>query len=149
MCLLTGDCVNLSAMDAAWKRMLPPITDLNRPFWTGGATGSLMIARCVDCDRWVDPPAAGCSVCGGALKYEAVSGRGTVYTFTVNRHQYHPDVPPPTVIAIVQLEEQDDLRIVSNIVECDPADVRCGLPVKVAFEPQGEVFYPVFEPALP
>jgi uncharacterized OB-fold protein len=136
-------------MDAGWKRMLPPITDLNRSFWTGGATGSLMIARCVDCDRWVDPPAAACPVCGGPLKYQAVSGRGTVYTFTVNRHQYHPDVPPPTVIAIVQLDEQEDLRIVSNIVDCDPADVRCGLPVKVAFEPQGEVFYPVFAPAVP
>jgi uncharacterized OB-fold protein len=147
MCRAEGDCVNLSAMDAAWKRMLPAITDVNRPFWSGGATGSLIIARCAACGRWIDPPAAACPECEGSLAFEAVSGRGTVYTFTINRYQYHPDVPLPTVIAIVQLEEQDDLRIVSNIVECHPADLRCGLPVQVAFETHGEAFYPVFVPA--
>ena len=37
-------------------RMLPPITDENRAFWTGGAKGELLILRCGECGRWVHPP---------------------------------------------------------------------------------------------
>ena len=71
---------------------------------------------------------------------------GTVFTFTVNMHQFHRDVPPPNVIAIVTLVEQDDLRIPTNIVSCDAAVLGCGLPVRVLFEHHGEIYYPLFEP---
>lgn len=127
--------------------MLPQLTDHNRPYWTGGSSGSLMIPRCDDCGRWVDPVFDQCQTCEGSVHHEPVSGRGSVFSFTVNRHEYHPNVPPPTVIAIVQLDEQDDLRIVTNVVGCDPSAVRCGLAVQVDFEQHGEVYYPVFTPA--
>ena len=69
-----------------------------------------------------------------------------MWTWTLNSHQYHPDVPPPTLIAIVVLDEQDDLRLATNLVHVDEAAVREGLPVQVLFEDHGEMFYPVFEP---
>jgi uncharacterized OB-fold protein len=75
-----------------------------------------------------------------------VSGRGTIFTFTENFQQFHPDVPPPYVIAIVVLDEQDDLRLPTNIVDCDPAALECGAPVRVVFEQQGEIFVPLFTP---
>jgi len=56
----------------------------------------------------------------------------------------------PYVIAIVELEEQADLRIATNIVDCEPDSVYIGLPVDVRFERHevdGEdVFFPVFAP---
>ena len=76
-----------------------------------------------------------------------VSGEGTVYTFTVNHQPFHPDVPPPYVIAIVELAEQADLRVPTNIVNCPIDGVRVGMPVRVVFEEHGEVFVPLFEPA--
>jgi uncharacterized OB-fold protein len=76
-----------------------------------------------------------------------VSGRGTVFTFTVNHQPFHPDVPPPYAIAIVELVEQADLRLPANLVGCDPETVVIGLPVTVAFEQQGEHWAPVFTPA--
>ncbi len=61
-----------------------------------------------------------------------------------------PDVPVPYVIAIVELEEQTDLRIATNIVDCEPDSVYVGLPVEVRFERHevdgGTVFFPVFAP---
>ena len=128
-------------------RMLPTLTPHNRAFWTGGASGQLLIQRCTSCGRWVHPPDDHCGACGGELRPEPVSGRGTVFTFTVNMHQFHPDVPPPNLIAIVQLIEQDDLRIPTDIVGCEPAGLRGGLPVRVLFERHGEIYYPLFEPA--
>ncbi len=127
--------------------MPPPVTDLNRPFWTGGADGQLRMQYCAECECWVYPPAAACPTCEGSLEWRPVSGRGTVFTFTVNRHQYHPDVPAPYVVAIVELAEQDGLRFTTNIVDVDPEAVAIGMPVQVTFEPAGEAAWaPVFRP---
>jgi uncharacterized protein len=52
------------------------------------------------------------------------------------------------VIAIVELDEQSDLRLPTNIVRCDPDALECGLPVRVLFERNGKVFVPVFEPVF-
>jgi uncharacterized OB-fold protein len=75
-----------------------------------------------------------------------VSGRGTVFTFTVNHQPFRPEVPPPYVIAIVELAEQAGLRVPTNLVGCELDRVRCGMPVRVRFERHGEVFVPLFEP---
>jgi len=131
-------------------RMLPKLHEHNRAFWTGGADGQLLISWCTQCELWVSPPAGDCPDCGGALVARPVSGRGTVFTYTVNHQPFNPDVPVPYVIAIVQLDEQPDLRIASNIVDCEPDSVHIGLAVELRVEPQdvdGEsVFVPVFAP---
>jgi uncharacterized OB-fold protein len=77
---------------------------------------------------------------------------GTVNTFTVNRHPFNPAVPLPYVVALVELVEQEGLRIVTNIVDCEPDSVVVGMPVEVQFEGQATeqdtVFVPVFAPRL-
>ncbi|HEY8545883.1 MAG TPA: OB-fold domain-containing protein [Acidimicrobiales bacterium] len=125
-------------------RILPSLTPVDRPYWTGGASGQLLVERCAGCRRWQHPPGGRCRSCGGPATPEPVSGRGTIFTFTVNHQPYHPDVPTPYVVAIVELEEQADLRLPTNIVDCDPDDVRIGAPVEVRFEAHGEVHVPVF-----
>lgn len=127
-------------------RLLPKLNDANRAFWTGGRDGRLMVGRCRECRRWALPPATTCAACGGALEPEPVSGRARVWTWTLNAHQYHPDIPPPNLIAIVVLEEQEDLRLATNLIGCEEAGVRAGMAVSVGFEDHGEVFYPVFGP---
>ena len=127
--------------------MAPAVTDLNRAFWTGGADGHLLIQRCGSCGRWVHPPVARCPACDGPeLRPEPVSGRGTVFTFTVNRHPYNPAVPVPYVIALVELEEQADLRLTTNVVNCPPDEVTVGMSVQVLFEHEGDLWIPLFEP---
>ncbi|WP_343602839.1 OB-fold domain-containing protein [Mycobacterium sp.] len=119
----------------------------DRAFWAGGATGHLLIERCDECARWVHPPAGSCPHCGGALVARPVSGRGTVLTYTVNHHRYNPAVPVPYVIAIVELAEQQDLRLAANIVDCEPDSVACGMAVEVRFERSDAAYVPVFAPA--
>jgi hypothetical protein len=76
-----------------------------------------------------------------------VSGRGSVYTFTVNQRAWSPGLEVPYVIAIVALEEQADLRLMTNIVGCPADEVVIGMPVHVEFREQGDVYAPVFRPA--
>lgn len=130
-------------------RILPPLDDVNRPFWTGGHEGRLVLERCEACARWQHPPAGRCTACGGEVTHAAASGRGTVFTATVNEHAFHPEVPPPYVIAIVELDEQAGLRVVANVVDADPASVAIGDPVQAGFEIDGEHAVPVFRPVVP
>jgi uncharacterized OB-fold protein len=139
----------MTPLPAAGPRMLPAVTDETRDFWTGGGEGRLLIPRCTLCRRWVLPASSTCPECGGATGSEEVSGGATVMTWTVNAHPFHPDVPPPNLIAIVVLDEQDDLRLATNLIGCDEADLRSGLPVQVVFEDRGQAFYPLFTPVPP
>jgi uncharacterized protein len=141
------------AAPAIPARMLPKLNDHNRAFWTGGADGRLLIAQCTRCALWVHPPAADCPDCGGELVARPVSGRGKVFTYTVNYQPFNPGVTVPYVIAIVELAEHADLRIATNIVDCEPDSVHIGLDVQVRFERRevdGETVYvPVFAPQDP
>src|SRR3546814_15526709 len=57
-----------------------------------------------------------------------------------------PTMPPPYVIANVALEEVASVRLTTNVVGCEPDDVRLGQEVAVRFAQQGDVFLPLFEP---
>ncbi|MBC8187396.1 MAG: OB-fold domain-containing protein [Proteobacteria bacterium] len=127
-------------------RMLPALNDDNRAFWTGGSEGRLMILRCQACEIWVHPTTSTCPKGHEALVPTQASGRGLIWTYTVNRHPFHPSVPVPYIVAIVELAEQANLRIVANIIGCRPEDMSVGMSVRVSFEEQGEVFVPVFAP---
>ena len=127
------------------RRLLPEITELNRPFWTGGRQGELLILRDSETGRWVHPPEA-VTGAAGKLVPEPVSGKGSVFTYTVNHHAYRPAIPTPFVVALVELDEQEHLRLPTNIVNCDVGEVHIGMRVRVLFEQQGEYFTPLFEP---
>jgi uncharacterized OB-fold protein len=76
-----------------------------------------------------------------------VSGRGRVLTYTINHQVWTPDLAEPYVVAIIELEEQEGLRFLSNVVNCPPEDVEFGMPVTVVFEQLEDVWIPMFERA--
>ena len=130
------------------QRPLPQITEMNEYFWCGGADGRLHILRCGDCGTWIHPYAARCPGCRSAdVAPQPASGRGTVVGFTVNHQPWIPGVPVPYVVAIVELEEQANIRLMTNLPRTPTEQVRVGLPVKVYFEADGDIFVPLFEAA--
>jgi uncharacterized protein len=133
-------------MTVAATRTTPPLDDDNREFWTSGATGQLRLPYCVACSRWIFPPLLRCPDCSGQATYARLSGKGRVFTYTVNHYPFNPEVPVPYVIAIVELVEQEGLRFMTDIVNCPIESVSIDMPVRVVFEQQGDVFVPLFEP---
>lgn len=129
-------------------RVLPRVTDQNRHFWTGGADGKLQFLRCRPCGSWVHPPAPLCPAClSRDVVASAVSGRARVLTVTLNHQPWVPAPDHPYAIAIVEIEEQPGLRLMTNVVNCPPEAVTIGMPVRVVFERHDDVYVPLFEPA--
>jgi hypothetical protein len=130
-------------------RILPEVTADSAAFWAGGADGELRIHRCRSCSRYFHPPVGVCFRCRSReVGPEAVSGRATVAAYTVNHHPWFGEAfPPPYVVAIVELDEDPDTRLTTQIVECAVEDVRIGMAVEVEFEHHEDVWVPVFRPA--
>ncbi|HLU42589.1 MAG TPA: Zn-ribbon domain-containing OB-fold protein [Microthrixaceae bacterium] len=127
-------------------RVLPELTEENRHFWTSGAEGVLRFLRCRGCGYWLHPPVPRCPSCGGRdVAPEAVSGRGTVFSCTVN-HQPWDGSAEPWVVALVELPEQEGLRLTTNVVGVAPDEVHIGMPVEVTFEQHDDVWVPLFAP---
>jgi uncharacterized OB-fold protein len=127
-------------------RTLPIVDDENRAFWTHGADGRLHIRRCRSCDNYIHPPLPRCAKCLSAdVGDVVVSGRGTVESFTINQHRWLPGLKVPYVIALISLAEQQDIRLMTNIVNCPPEQVSIGATVRVVFERHDEVFLPMFQ----
>jgi len=129
-------------------RVLPRVTTDNEHFWTGGSQGELRFLRCRACGYYIHPPAPVCPRClSRDVAPEAVSGRARVATLTVNHQPWYPGLDPPYVIAIVEIEEQTDVRLMTNIVNCEVDRVEIGMAVTVTFEQHDDVWIPLFEPA--
>lgn len=128
-------------------RVLPRVTPETELFWTSGADGKLRFMGCSTCGLIVHPPGPVCPTCRTpSLEPLAVSGRGAVVSYTVNHQPWIPGFDPPYVVALVEIEEQPAVRLMTNVVGCPVDEVRIGLRVQVCFEHCDDVWLPLFEP---
>lgn len=126
-------------------RPAPLLTAENEGFWAAAAEGRLAIQRCDACKRWQHPPRAMCPVCHSVEQsFVDVAGTGAVHSWSLLHHPRHPAFEYPVVAVLVDLDEGP--RVLSDLVDADPADVRVGLPVQVAFAPTAGGDVPVFRP---
>jgi uncharacterized OB-fold protein len=129
---------------------LPLADDVSRFFWDGAARGELLILRCRACRRFVHPPRPVCPFCfTDELAPEAVSGRATLYTWTVAEQAFHPYFADklPYVYATVELVEQPGLRVITNVVECPFDELLAGMSLEVVFTAlSDELTVPQFRP---
>ena len=130
-----------------------PRTIVTRPFWEGCKRHELLVQKCKECGnlRWI--PEDFCLDClSTEYDWVKVSGEGKVYTFTIVHRPPIPELKPltPYVVAWVELKEGTggNVRMMTNIINCDPKDVKIGMPVRVFFEDvTDEITLPKFEPA--
>ncbi len=83
-------------------------------------------------------------------EWVALSGRGTVESWTVNHHPFFPGFPAPYVIAFVNPLEDRGVRVLTNLIDVEPSDIRADMPVQVTFErgddEDDSVYFPLFRP---
>lgn len=117
-------------------RPLPIPDRFSAPFWEHARQERLAFQRCGACGRRQHPPGPICRTCHGTdLEFSPVSGRGTVYTYTVTHHAVVPGfASTPYAVALIEMEEQEGLRMLANLRGVEAEDVRVGLEVTVLFE---------------
>ena len=128
----------------------PAVNPETSQFWAATADGRLLVKRCQDCDSLIWYPRAICPACSSLrTEWFEVSGRGFIYSYTVNHRGEGAYLGlPPFVLAYVELDEGP--RVMTNIVEADPAELAVDLPVEVVFHDTGDgAALPRFRPLQP
>lgn len=118
-------------------RIAPVVSADTEFFWTALSENRLVIQRCSACRELRNPPGPICPNCL-SLDWQAdeMSGRGTVFSYMIQHHPKVPGFVEPTVVAVIDLDEGP--RILSNIVDVEPAQLRIGAAVVVGFVDQDE-----------
>ncbi|MDE8653561.1 Zn-ribbon domain-containing OB-fold protein [Novosphingobium album (ex Liu et al. 2023)] len=110
----------------------------------------LVIRHCQDCGYWIYPHRPICPEClSENLRFEEVSGRGTIFMETRLHQLRDPDasIVEPIVAAAVELEERTGLRYLSRIVNCRIEDIVLDMPVSLTWIEEDGCIWPAFEPA--
>lgn len=128
------------------RRPRPRLDADNRAFWTGGADGRLRITRCKDCGTFLHPPRQVCRSClSENVEPQAVSGHGKIDSYTINYQPWAKGMEVPVVIARVALDDAPGVILTTNIVNCPADAVDIDDKVRVVFEEQDGIYYPLFE----
>jgi len=127
-------------------RLRPPMGHDNAWWWDAVGRGILPIQKCNACGELYHPPRPMCGACRSQdMGFVESTGQGSVHTFTVIRHPQFPGYDFPIVAALIELEE--GVRMMSNVVECDPADVHIGMAVEGFIHEDEDGFkLPLFRP---
>jgi acetyl-CoA acetyltransferase/uncharacterized OB-fold protein len=133
-------------------RVLPLVGAFDEFFWSAGADGVIRMRQCTECAALIHPPAPVCRYCHHEdTRVTEVPPTGVVVGVTVNHQRWLPDLPTPYSIASVALDADPRVRLTTNIVGIDPADVRIGMAVTAVFERHtddvGDVWLIMFTPS--
>ena len=131
-----------------YKKPLPIITPASKPFWDAAKQHKFLIQRCKDCGQNVFYPKKICPHClSSNLEWFESSGRGKLYSYSVCLSNVAPGFQDdvPYVVGVVDLEE--GVRTLTNVVDCNPEDLKCDMEVEVVFRDVTEdVSLPMFRP---
>ena len=124
-----------SGSEATVPRPAPPVTELSEGFWQAMREGRLVIQRCTACGVLRHYPQPMCPACRAlGFDWAPVSGRGTIYSYTVAHRAFHPAWQAHVPYAIATIELDEGVRMVCDLLGTPPEAVAIGARVEVHFE---------------
>ena len=135
------------AVAALKERPQPPASELTEPFWDATRQRRYLVQWCTACERPIFYPREVCPRClsSSSLTWRESNGSGSVYAVSVQHRPAEPSMAGrvPYVVALVDLDagDADDaeggstVRVMSNVVGCEPSAVAVGKRVSLTWEP--------------
>jgi uncharacterized protein len=132
-------------MPETYRKPLPALTPLTRPFWDEARAGRLAVQACRACGDMHFPASPVCPSClGREQEWREVAGTGTLESWIEVHRAYWEGFSGdlPYRVALVRLDE--GVLLVSNLVGAE-AEPRLGARVRAVFEPAtDEITIPKF-----
>ena len=138
------------------SRIEPTATEVTDPFWEATREQRYLVQWCTSCQAPIFYPREACLWCLAcdALEWKESSGKGTVHAVSVQCRPGSPAMSDrvPYVVALIDLDAGADdttIRVMSNVVNCEPERVRIGDPVNLVWEKLTDGRnLPLFEPRI-
>ena len=121
--------------DATYDKPLPALEGLAGEFYDFCKQVALRFQRCTRCNAWRHVPREMCAECGSwDWEWQASSGRGRVFSWTVIAIPLHPTFGADAPYAAVIVEMEEGVRLLSHVVDVAPDALEIDMPVEVFFE---------------
>jgi len=89
-----------------------------------------------------------CPVCQSTdTHWLQASGRGTLYSWVVAVHASDPLLADQVPYAVALIELDEGVRVIANVLDADPSELRADMPVELVFEESDGNRLPNFRPA--
>ena len=120
-------------------RQRPQPTPISAGFWEAAKREELVVQRCNSCGELRHYPQVLCPSCQSAeWDWTPLSGRGSIYSFTVTHQAFHPAFADRVPYAVATIELEEGIRMITDLPDDDVEHVAIGKPVEVFFEPVDE-----------
>ncbi len=137
-------------MDDYFRGLAPlpdPVID-DRPFWAHCRQKELRFQQCADCGAFRHPPRPGCPRCKSFdSRWTQARDEAELFSFTVVNYAAHAALKEllPYNVAVVIFPSFDNVRLVSNVVDCAPQALRIGMELALVWqEARNGIFLPRF-----
>jgi len=126
----------------------PHPSPLTQPYWDGAAAGKLRIQHCASCGKARHYPRYICDGCHSfETEWKDSSGRGTVHSWTIAHHAFHPGFKDELPYTLVVVELEEGVHALGRYAEPSGKGLRLGLPLRLSFTPGGGGYaLPLFTP---
>jgi uncharacterized protein len=129
----------------------PVLEGMTAAYYEHCARGELRFQRCDNCGAWRHPPRVLCAGCGSPRwSWGRSTGRGRIFTWTVVHQAMNPAFLAEVPYAVIVVETDEGVRVVTNLRGAGPEALRLDLPVEVTFEAVDDTLtLPMFRPLDP
>lgn len=119
----------------AYRKPLPHIDEESRPWWEAAQRHELYIQKCRECGDLRFHPRALCTGCmSSRTEWIRCRGTGKIYTFTVTNQNQAGGFRDSLPYVMAWVEVDEGLKMLTNIVDCPPEQVKIGMPVEAVFD---------------
>jgi uncharacterized protein len=114
----------------------PAVSEESEVFWSAAAEGRLVVERCNACGAESFPFRGVCRRCRGRdVAPHEITGRGRIYSVTVNHQRWMADLEVPYALVLVEFPDHPGIRVTGRARGVDPEDVAIGMEVDIGFQP--------------
>jgi len=118
-----------------YTKPLPTLEGFTADFYAWCKKGELRFQRCSSCSAWRHVPREMCPECGSdEWSWEKSAGKGRVFTWTVAERPLHPAFAESAPYAPVVVEMEEGVRVLTEMIDCPPGELKIDMPVEVSFE---------------
>jgi uncharacterized OB-fold protein len=118
-----------------------PRDGLGKEFWEATRRHELIVQRCKDCDTFQWGPEWICHKChSSAMGWHKAAGRGRLYSWVRTWNPVHPALREacPYIVAVVELPDAGNVRMVGNLLGDPKQDPPFDAEVEAVFEDHPE-----------
>ena len=118
-----------------FEKPRPEPTPDSQPFWDALNAHLLVFQRCTQCGQTRHYPRPVCDSCF-SMEYDwmEASGRGTVYSWTVNHHAFHPAFKADTPYVTVTVDMEEGVLMQAPLIGVLGEALSIGLAVEIDYE---------------